>query len=81
MSKGKRFFVKVYSNNEPFFFDEKQEYVEERYTCEDVRNLHPMGYWQVAGLLNEQQAIINELRKKLKKYEDKEFDRTQMRGW
>lgn len=31
--------------------------------------------------LNEQQAIINELRKKLKKYEDKEFDRTQMRGW
>lgn len=29
----------------------------------------------------EQQATINELRKKLKKYEDKEFERTQMRGW
>lgn len=32
-------------------------------------------------IMNEQQAIINELRKNLKKYEDKEFDRTQMRGW
>lgn len=31
--------------------------------------------------VDEQQAIINELRKKLKKYEDKEFERTQMRGW
>lgn len=58
----KRFFVKVYSNNEPFFFDEKQEYVEERYTCEDVRNLHPMEYWQVVELLNEQQKLIEKLR-------------------
>ena len=57
----KRFFVKVYSNNEPFFFDEKQEYVEKRYTCEDVRNLHPMEYWQVVDLLNEQQATIRRL--------------------
>lgn len=31
--------------------------------------------------INEQQDIIKELRKKLKKYEDKEFERTQMRGW
>lgn len=31
--------------------------------------------------LNMQQATINELRKKLKKYEDKEFEKTQMRGW
>lgn len=36
---------------------------------------------KVVTLLNEQQATINELRKKLKKYEDKEFERTQMRGW
>lgn len=36
---------------------------------------------EVVTLLNEQQATINELRKKLKKYEDKEFERTQMRGW
>lgn len=35
----------------------------------------------ICKLLNEQQATINELRKKLKKYEDKEFERTQMRGW
>ena len=48
----KRFFVKVYSNNEPYFFDEKQEYVEEIYTVEEVRNLHPMAYWQVVDLLN-----------------------------
>ena len=59
----KRFFVKVYSNNEPFFFDEKQEYVEKRYTCEDVRNLHPMEYWQVVELLNEQQTTIEQLEK------------------
>lgn len=79
MSKGKRFFVKVYSNNEPFFFDEKQEYVEERYTCEDVRNLHPMEYWQVAKLLNEQQATIqflqdeiDELKKDIDIYEYEE---------
>ena len=61
----KRFFVKVYSNNEPFFFDEKQEYVEERYTCADVRNLHPMGYWQVVDLLNE----LSEENEQLKKSE------------
>ena len=66
---GKRFFVRVYSNNEPFFFDEKQEYVEERYTCEDVRNLHPMGYWQVVDLLNEQQATIERLQEKVTDYE------------
>ena len=36
---------------------------------------------EVVHKLNEQQATINELRKKLKKYEDKEFERTQMRGW
>lgn len=36
---------------------------------------------EVVDLLNTQQATINELRKKLKKYEDKEFERTQMRGW
>ena len=71
-----RFFVRVYSNNEPFFFDEKQEYVEERYTCEDVRNLHPMEYWQVVELLNEQQAEIDDLkeeneqlRKQIQNYE------------
>ena len=56
-----RFFVRVYSNNEPFFFDEKQEYVEERYTCEDVRNLHPMGYWQVVELLNELETKCHKL--------------------
>ena len=61
MMSEKRFFIKVYSNNEPFFFDEKQEYVEKRYTCEDVRNLHPMEYWQVVELLNEQQATIEQL--------------------
>lgn len=37
--------------------------------------------YECCDLLNEQQVTINELRKKLKKYEDKEFERTQMRGW
>lgn len=36
---------------------------------------------QAEKKIGEQQATINELRKKLKKYEDKEFERTQMRGW
>ena len=40
-----------------------------------------LGVNDVEHKLNEQQATINELRKKLKKYEDKEFERTQMRGW
>lgn len=35
----------------------------------------------IVDLMNRQQSTINELRKKLKKYEDKEFERTQMRGW
>lgn len=61
----KRFFVKVYSNNEPFFFDEKQKYVEEKYTCEDVRNLHPMEYWQVVDLLNKLYEENEQLRKEL----------------
>lgn len=77
MMSEKRFFVKVYSNNEPFFFDEKQEYVEERYTCGDVRNLHPMEYWQVVDLLNEQQTTIQSLKEeniKLKDYIDTIFD-------
>ena len=36
---------------------------------------------ELADKVDEQQDTINELRKKLKKYEDKEFERTQMRGW
>ena len=78
----KRFFVKVYSNNEPFFFDEKQEYVEEKYTCEDVRNLHPMEYWQVVELLNEQQATIEQLERKLElKTEEVEYLKRMMVKW
>lgn len=48
----KRFFVKVYSSNEPFFFDTKQKYFEQGYTCDDVV-LKPMSVWQVVDLLNE----------------------------
>lgn len=44
-------------------------------------NGEPMNIGEVVHKLNEQQATINELRKKLNKYEDKEFERTQMRGW
>ena len=65
-----RFFVKVYSNNEPFFFDEKQEYVEEIYTVEEVRNLHPMAYWQVVDLLNQLSDENEQLRELLKDAED-----------
>ena len=44
-------------------------------------NGEPMNIGEVVDKLNEQQDTINELRKKLKKYKDKEFERTQMRGW
>lgn len=41
-------------------------------------------YWyacNLRGLLNELAEENEQLRQKLKKYEDKEFEKTQMRGW
>lgn len=57
----KRFFVKVYSSNEPFFFDTKQKYFEQGYTCEDVV-LKPMSIWQVVDLLNDMNNVIGLLK-------------------
>lgn len=67
----KRFFYKVYTSGEVDFFDNEQEYVNEKYTCDDVRGLHPMDYWDVVELLNEQQATIKYLT--TEKHTDKRF--------
>lgn len=63
----KRFFYKVYTSGEVDFFDNEQEYVNEKYTCDDVRGLHPMDYWELVELLNEQQAIIKSKDKQLER--------------
>lgn len=61
----------MYTSGEVDFFDNEQEYVNEKYTCDDVGGLHPMDYWEVVELLNEQQSTITKLKEennKLKSY-------------
>ena len=67
----KRFTLEQWTEESLYFSDgEYSAHMSIGYICKKVEKK-----------LNEQQATINELRKKLKKYEDKEFERTQMRGW
>ena len=78
----KRFFYKVYTSGEVDFFDNEQEYVNEKYTCDDVRGLHPMDYWELVELLNEQQATIEQLERKLElKTEEVEYLKRMMVKW
>lgn len=69
----KRFFYKMYTSGEVDFFDNEQEYVNERYTCDDVGGLHPMDYWEVVELLNEQQTTIEHLKQRLYDFEKRKI--------
>ena len=85
----KRFSTNGYYINDTFYDGRKWlvNEVEAKEIVDEMNNLDTKARERSKALsklqnkYDEQQVIINELRKKLKKYEDKEFERTQMRGW
>lgn len=85
----KRFSTNGYYINDTFYDGRKWlvNEVEAKEIVDEMNNLDTKARERSKALSklqnkhDEQQVIINELRKKLKKYEDKEFERTQMRGW